>query len=308
MFGYVKPYTPELRMKEYELYRAIYCGLCREMGRVTGQLSRLSLSYDFAFLAALRLLATENIPEVKSGRCAAHPVKKRHFLTSCDELTYCAAASAYLMGGKLDDDLADEGGVKRLRALLAKPFVGGMIKSASEAVRDGESLRFAIEKSLSDLANLEAGGSSSVDSVAECFGQLCGNVFSAGLPERSRRILYEIGFSVGKFIYVADAADDLTVDVKHGKYNPIAKLYGEAATEERNGKVYMTDAVAESLYTATLLELKRCEGALELLCDGGDRDIASLCRNIVYLGLPEILKNILVKRTGNESLFSNNEL
>ena len=47
MFGYVMPYVPTLQVQEYELYRAVYCGLCREMGRITGQASRLTLSYDF---------------------------------------------------------------------------------------------------------------------------------------------------------------------------------------------------------------------------------------------------------------------
>ena len=54
MFGYIKPLTPELRIREHECYRAYYCGLCRAMGKCTGQCSRMTLSYDFVFLAAVR--------------------------------------------------------------------------------------------------------------------------------------------------------------------------------------------------------------------------------------------------------------
>ena len=61
MFGYVKPYVPTLQVQEFSLYRAVYCGLCREMGLVTGQLSRITLSYDFCFLALL-LLALSDAP------------------------------------------------------------------------------------------------------------------------------------------------------------------------------------------------------------------------------------------------------
>ncbi len=307
MFGYVKPYTPELKMKEYELYRAIYCGLCREMGRTTGQLSRLSLSYDLAFLVALRLLATGNTSPVLEGRCAAHPIKKRHFLTSCEELTYCAAASAYLVSGKLEDDIHDEGAAGKIRALMVRPFVSAMVKGASLAVEGGESVREAIFGRLTELSALEDDRSPSVDAVGECFGRLTAEVFAAGLPEREARILYQIGLAVGKFIYVADAVDDLVSDVRAGKYNPVALLYGESALEERDGKRYLSAEVCESLYTAALLDLGRCEGALELLCDGGDRDIASLCRNIVYLGMPEILKGILEKRSGGRYPAANNE-
>ena len=73
MFGYVKTHNPELRVAEYEYYRAAYCGLCRSMGKCTGQCSRMTLSYDFAFLALIRLALTgdkvseEKLAEFKSG-------------------------------------------------------------------------------------------------------------------------------------------------------------------------------------------------------------------------------------------------
>ena len=53
MFGYVQPAYAELRVREHELYKAYYCGLCRAMGRTTGQLSRFSLNYDLVFLAMM---------------------------------------------------------------------------------------------------------------------------------------------------------------------------------------------------------------------------------------------------------------
>ena len=56
MFGYVRPYVPDLRVREHELYRAVYCGLCRSMGKHTGCASSFTLSYDFVFLAAVRMV------------------------------------------------------------------------------------------------------------------------------------------------------------------------------------------------------------------------------------------------------------
>ena len=55
MFGYIKPDIPHLKVVDYELYKASYCGLCKAMGKKTGCLSSLTLSYDFAFLAFMRL-------------------------------------------------------------------------------------------------------------------------------------------------------------------------------------------------------------------------------------------------------------
>ena len=59
MYGYIKAYAPELKVREQEYYRAVYCGLCRTMGKCTGQCSRLTLSCDVTFLALLRLLLEE---------------------------------------------------------------------------------------------------------------------------------------------------------------------------------------------------------------------------------------------------------
>jgi hypothetical protein len=52
LFGYITAYKPELKIREWELYQAVYCGLCRSWGETTA-LFRMFLSYDFVFLALL---------------------------------------------------------------------------------------------------------------------------------------------------------------------------------------------------------------------------------------------------------------
>ena len=55
MFGYVRPFAPEMKVAEYEMYRGVYCGVCREIGRTSGQLSRFALTYDIVMLCAVRM-------------------------------------------------------------------------------------------------------------------------------------------------------------------------------------------------------------------------------------------------------------
>ena len=57
MFGYIRPLEGELKVREQREYRGYYCGLCKSIGARYGQIERLSLSYDCAFLAALLALA-----------------------------------------------------------------------------------------------------------------------------------------------------------------------------------------------------------------------------------------------------------
>lgn len=66
---------PSWKVAEYEKYRAAYCGLCVCIGRATGQISRVTLSYDLVFLAAVRMVLEGITPEFKPMRCLVHPLK-----------------------------------------------------------------------------------------------------------------------------------------------------------------------------------------------------------------------------------------
>ena len=50
MFGYVTVNEPELRIREYHLYRSYYCGMCMDLKENYGQSGRMTLSYDTVFL------------------------------------------------------------------------------------------------------------------------------------------------------------------------------------------------------------------------------------------------------------------
>lgn len=43
MFGYVVANVEKLTDKQRELYQAVYCGLCTELGKRHGQISRTTL-------------------------------------------------------------------------------------------------------------------------------------------------------------------------------------------------------------------------------------------------------------------------
>ncbi len=299
MFGYVKPYTPELKMREYEAYRGLYCGLCRAMGRVTGQTSRLTLNYEFVFLTAVRMLLAGVTPEYKKGRCAVHPVKARSIAAFCPETEYAAAVSALLASGKAQDDRFDEKGLKRLCAVLVTPYFSAISRRAGHALGEtSEESASVVAESLFEVRTLEEQGCESVDLLAEAFGKLTSHIFAAGFDGAEARIAREVGRGTGRFIYVADALDDLVSDVKKGSFNPIAALYGDSATVKREGKVYLSEEVAASVVTGAYLELDRLAHAVELACDMGERTLGAIVKNTVYLGMPKVLEDIVSRRTG----------
>ncbi len=262
MFGYVKPCVPFLTVAEYETYKAVYCGLCREMGRVSGQLSRMALSYDFAFLAFLRMAIEKAPSEFDKKGCMAHPFKKRLFVKRNPSLTYCAEAFAILTAAKTLDDINDEKGLKKLGAKAVYPFEKRTVSKLDKCL---SSLKESISSQLEHLCAVEKENTASIDMPSSIFGELLGGICAFGYDGANERIAREIGKSVGKIIYVLDAADDLFDDIKNEKYNPIALVYKDELSSLSDDKKALPLSVSKALSNAIKLELSKARGALALL-------------------------------------------
>ncbi len=274
MFGYIKPYVPELKVKNHELYRAVYCGLCKSTGKVASHLTRVSLSYDIVFLALFRLALAEEKYEIKPERCMAHPMKKRPVMQNNAQLEYCAGVSALLNYYNLKDKIKDKGFFDKLCAYLALPFA----YRAKKRVTGLCDVEEAIIKSLNALDKIECEGHPSPDEAAQCFGELTSYILSRGMEEKTR-IAAAAGLSVGRFIYLADAADDYEDDKKKGNYNPFVaagtdpKEYGEQIKHDLLLQAHGT-------YQAALLA-------------GVDDGICDILENIAQYGMIDVAYKIL---------------
>lgn len=270
VFGYVKPWIPELRVREEATYRALYCGLCRTMKRTDGRLSTLSLSYDFVFFLICRLRIAGITPMPTPRRCFLHPFRRRPMIDAGEIGVLAAKISALLTYDQLRDDLRDRGAKRRLRARLLLPIFRSARRRADLPDLDAE-----FRRCLDTLDSLERAGNPSADENAESFGALLGAAFAYGLDGSDARILYEIGRHVGRFIYLADAAEDYADDRRRGNYNPLVIFYEgrDLTAEEKN-----------ALHTALLLELTGLERAVALLPQKRD-DLFEITDNILYIGL-----------------------
>ena len=73
VFGYIKPWKPQLRICEFDTYKAIYCGLCKQLSHSYGPFARLTLSYAFTFLALLDMALKDESPQFKTENCLYNP-------------------------------------------------------------------------------------------------------------------------------------------------------------------------------------------------------------------------------------------
>ncbi len=287
MLGYVRTDRQELRVREDTFYRALYCGLCHRMGKCTGQCSRMTLNYDFVFLAAVRLALTGEKPIVRKQRCIVHPFRSRPTVQTCDALDFCADASALLVYHKLRDDLIDEKGLKKARAAMARPFLSSAYRRARRRHPD---LDRAIAEHLARLSDYEKKERDfgSADELAAQFGKLMEAVFQEGLPSREARIAATLGRAVGHWIYLVDAADDFEEDRKRGRFNPYLQLFGETPTE----------ADWENLRLALTALLCDAERGFLLMDEYPTPELREIIANILYLGMPSTAKR-LTERKGD---------
>lgn len=261
MFGYVKPYNPELRVRELEEYKAVYCGLCKQLGRSFGVFARFTLSYDFAFLAMLKTaLDSEICPETERCACIAHPFCKRIRVRENAAMQMAARAAMISVYYKLLDDREDEGFFRRIGAVLLLPFAKRARRKAL-AFADGAAADEAAAKMSAAQAQLEAEKCQIPDAAAEPTANFLAAVLkNCAATAEQAAVLERFGYLLGRYVYLCDALDDLEDDRRRGRYNPFLYVGGEAAIAAKNALFLTTAELSDDF---DLLELHRYEGILE---------------------------------------------
>lgn len=275
MFGYIRISKPEMRMKEYEMYKAVYCSLCKELGRSYGIFARMTLSYDFTFLALLNMSLKDGFCGTKLKKCTCNPFKKCTYLCDNDELKLPSAAAMIMIYYKVLDNIEDEKGVKRLAFKLAKPFFK---KAHKKAAKEYPQLETIVGEYIKKQKTLEAENCGSIDKAANPTATALSQIFSLlSSDTNEQRVLNRMGYCIGRYIYILDAACDLEEDRKLNRYNPLKDISEENINEN-------------FIYPQLYICAKETASAMELL---DIKKFKNILDNIIYLGLEDTLKKEL---------------
>lgn len=269
MFGYVNVFKDELKIKDFNIYRAYYCGLCKQLGESFGAFYRLGLSYDFTFLALVLDSADDNKICFSSEGCAKHLGKKRLVVKNNSAINYAADMSVVLNYYKILDDINDEFFSKSHIFYLPYKSAMGKIKQIKSDIIN------SVRDNLELLYKLEKENCAEPDIVSDAFARAMRAIFSENCA------LENFGYNIGKFIYLIDALDDLEKDVKKKSYNPFYEKYGDNFEELINS--------AEFVLTFTLSKAAEEFEKLKIYKN------YEIIKNIVYLGLRSKLDYILQK-------------
>lgn len=211
MFGYITINKPELKVRDYEVYRSYYCGLCRTLDREHGPAGRLTLSYDMTFLVILLTALYEPENTIRERRCIPHPVHK-HRECYNEFSSYVADMNLLLTYYKLEDDWKDE---KKILKLAGAEALKGKIRKIEAAYPEISRL---MRENLEKITSLEKEQDPGIDNAAGFFGEIMAELF-APKKDMWQQDLKEMGFYLGKFIYLMDAYDDRKKDQETGNYN-----------------------------------------------------------------------------------------
>lgn len=279
MFGYLTPQKGELKVREYDVYRAHYCGVCFSLRKGCSLISSASLTYDAAFLSLLGASVAKGYP-VECSRCPFKPYKRVN-LSKGIWADYAADANLLLAFKKCEDDKMDDHPVRGRLGTLA--FQRGYRKAAKRLA----SVLPAVEAGMEKLCLLEKQGCDDIDEPALAFGEVLETVFS-GIPEagKAKEPLRWMGKNLGRWVYLMDAWDDLEQDEKRGNYNVLLKRFGSAQTA-KGERERMEFNLIHSLYEAST--------ALPFLPEG---PLYPIVENTLMLGAPERTRKLLAKYDG----------
>ncbi|MBP5633028.1 MAG: hypothetical protein J6X34_06150 [Clostridia bacterium] len=283
MFGYTKAFVPNLRFREYDKYKAYYCGVCKTMGKLLGQGSRLSLTYEAATLAMLvDYCSFEGEVPLKKGRCSVHPGHSHPYFYGTPGIVYASRVNILLSGLAAEDNVSDKHSFKSRAALTVWK------KGVKRAAASYPELYEYIKQNLSELHELEKSGCTDVDDFTAPFGRILGRIFTVDglMSEMYSEVLARLGIALGQWIMLIDALDDRGSDRKHGNYNIYNVLLGDrpAGKEE------------EIVRVRCLIEAENCWQELKRLrLIAGrepDGDTEGFMDNLFSEGLPYIDRTV----------------
>ncbi len=290
MFGYVRPVRDELKCKDFDLYRATYCGLCRTLRQRYGLLAPMFLNFDFTFLALLLAPPEEKFTPCR-GRCHAKPLKKLPMCSGSKALDLAADESIVLTYWKLRDGAEDDGLIGGFPQRMLSWLIAPAYRKASGICPDFD---HTVRQCLDELSVLEQEKSPSIDRTADTFARLLQAAAPHTGDSRYDRPMEQLLYHLGRWIYLVDARDDLEEDRRSGAYNPLQFRYGPEGNDELLG---MT--MEHSLNMA-----RSAFCMLEFGCR------TPVIENILYLGLPLVQRSVFEgswKQIKKQKIWSNHK-
>lgn len=276
MLGYIRAYKPEMKFKDYELYKGVYCTLCKSLGKRYGFIPRFILSYDFTFFAMVRMAVRSRCPGFTQSHCSFNPAKK---CLNCnrdnEDIAYTADVSILMMYHKLCDNIQDSKFFKRLLCRLVMPYAKHLYKKACR--RTGE-ISKVLEEQMARQQEIE-NRNGNLDEAADPSAVMLSKLLVHNIECEDLSALASFGYMVGRWVYITDAVNDCEDDIKDGSFNPLKKRFVDKNFAEYCEEM-MNLTIGEAIISYKRLKIFRFDDILT---------------NILYDGVYSVTQKVLKK-------------
>lgn len=284
MFGYIKPYKPELKQKDIHRYFGLYCALCNQLKRDYGISGRFLLNYDITFLLLyLNCCFSKDIHKYNI-KCPYNPVKTRTVLCSNKALNYSAFINYWLATEKLLDDVNDG---KNFFKLIIYKYLTSKKKYKVKKHIYFEKVTYLSETLQKIYADEKSAVNSfEFDNVTNAFGTFFSEIFRfKETKDKNSNKINMLLFQIGKWIYIIDAFDDYEKDVRKKRFNILFSL-SESIPNDK-------ELVFEKVLS---LHIQLSNKINKLLSDLNEVIEDSIINNIITYGLNYVFYNIVQKK------------
>ncbi|MCL2556649.1 MAG: DUF5685 family protein [Firmicutes bacterium] len=276
MYGYVLPDKSIIKNEEQVLFHAFYCGLCFAIKKNFNQAARFSINYDATFFAILVSDQLDYSTDFLECRCIGNPIRKKPTIQTNDLLCRIADLNILMAECKAEDNVLD-------KELLSKPVYRFFKKHGNKAAIREPKMAEVVKRYYTILRDYEKNNESSIDKVADCFASMMKDCARILLEEKANENNLGIIYNVGKFIYLADALDDVCEDHKKKRYNPFL-----AARKYISRQKFILDNYADlEFYFASTVNR-----AIESFNCTAFNQSFGLIENIVHYGLRKKVKEL----------------
>ena len=285
MLGYVRAYRPEMKFKDYDLYRGVYCSLCKAIGKRYGLIARLTLSYDFTFLAILRMAVRENKICMRKSHCSFNPMKKCYDCSeSSVDIAYTADVSMMTFYYKIKDNINDSRFFKKLLCKMLMPYANHIFKKAK---RNNPVIAEKLGELMDEQARAEKRGAG-VDEAADASAKMLAEMVSSDIESSDDKALRWLGYYLGRWVYLIDAVDDCEDDIKTGSFNPLKKRYNLPDFKEYCERM-LSLTVGEAINNMNKLEIYRFYDIIDNILNYGTECSA---KRVIYKEVDRCEKSV----------------
>ena len=289
MFGYLKPCKPYMLVKDYELYKSVYCGLCKKLSEEYGVLAKMVLSYDCTCYALLAMGLNGRCEGVKKKQCTSNPLKKcLYCVGGNDELSLAASITVVTVYYKLEDDIKDSSFIKSLPSRFLKIFASSWRKKSLKKYPEIDKIVSELNDNQYKAEQLE---NPNIDESAEPTAIMMKKLMLLLAKTDTEKVVFgEFGYFLGKWVYLMDAADDYEKDIRNNNFNPFVHNLKEKQLSQQEQSEYINGVLN--------ITASRVVSAFNLMQIKTFNEIAD---NLVNRGLGEMQKKIIFDKYEEKS-------